>query len=83
LLETPAGWKLLLTTNRAAYLEAEEEERQLRTYLDKNVTILRDRTEGESKPLTLEAFRLRVEAGQAIDEFEWGGCACAISNVNE
>ena len=69
--------RLLLTMpERYAYHEAKEQE--IREYLQKDVSILRDRTDGKSKPLTLKAFRERVQAGLAVPGLFDGmtGCSC-------
>ena len=58
------------------YAFHEQKEQELRAYLGKDVSILRDRTGGESKPLTLRDFRLRLEAGGQCDMFDIGGCGC-------
>lgn len=39
-------------------------------------SVLRDRTGGETKPLTLQAFREQIEATGQVDLFDWGGCGC-------
>ena len=73
-------WKLLLETNAETYRYHEEQEQALRAYLDKDVSILRDREGGTSTPLTLRNFRERHETGQlslfGFDEMEIGGCGC-------
>jgi 3'-phosphoadenosine 5'-phosphosulfate sulfotransferase (PAPS reductase)/FAD synthetase len=72
-----AHFKLLLEKmpERYAYHEAKEEE--LRQYLGKDVAIMRDRRGGATKPLTMKAFRERLDAdGSNLDADEWGGCAC-------
>jgi len=76
-----ANFKHLLETMPERYAEHEREEESLREYLDSDVAVLRDRTGGESKPLTLRNFRLRLEDKNAqqpmlFDEFDWGGCGC-------
>ena len=76
-----AQFRLLLKRFTERYAFHEQKERELREYLGKEVSILRDRGNGESRTLTLEAFRLRVEAGQRTDEFDWGGCGCAIDDT--
>lgn len=73
-----AQFRLLLKRFPERYAFHEQKERELREYLGKDVSILRSRVSGDSGPLTLEAFRLRVEASQPTDEFDWGGCGCAI-----
>lgn len=71
-----AHFKLLLSWNRERYLYHERREQELREYLDKDIAILRDRTGGKTRPLTLRELRRRVEAEEKIDEGDWGGCGC-------
>jgi hypothetical protein len=73
-----AQWRLLLQTipERYAWHEAREEE--LRKFLGKDISILRDRRGGESKPLTLKAFRERIQSGGEHDRHDWGGCGCGV-----
>ena len=40
------------------------------------VLILRDRTGGEARPLTLRALRERIESGGEVSLWDVGGCAC-------
>lgn len=65
---------------RYAYHEAKEQE--IRSFLDKDVSVLRDRSGGESKPLTLLKFRERIQSGGAHDDMEVGGCGC-FSDVDQ
>lgn len=67
---------LLLRTlpERYAYHEAKEQE--MRDYLGKDVAILRDRSGGTTRPLTLRELRERAESQQTIDEYDLGGCNC-------
>lgn len=60
---------------RYAFHEAKEKE--MRSYLGKDVSILKDRRGGTTKPMTLEAFRNRISTGD-YDPHEWGGCGCAV-----
>ena len=71
-----------LMPERYAYHEGKEEE--LRQYLGKDVSILKDRRGGTTKPLTLKDFRNGLEeANQKIeDEDDWGGCGCFVDNPN-
>ena len=69
-----AHFRLLLEKLPEKYAEAEQEEERLRQVLDKDVSILRDRSGGKVKPLTLKEFRGR--SMKDIDLFEWGGCGC-------
>ena len=80
-----AHFKLLAQKRPETYAYHERRERELREFLGKDVAILRDRTQdaragndGKPVPLTLENFRLRLIEGGEIDEFDWGGCGCAI-----
>ncbi len=72
-----AYWKLILEKRREVFLASEEAELKLRDYLNKDVAILRDRTGGTTKPMTLRQFRARVEdTPELVDMGEWGGCGC-------
>lgn len=72
-----AQWELLLRVNRPRYLEWEGEEEVSRAQLGKDVSILRDRTAGTTTPLTLRAFRNRLDAQPALfDDADWGACGC-------
>jgi 3'-phosphoadenosine 5'-phosphosulfate sulfotransferase (PAPS reductase)/FAD synthetase len=73
----------LLRTMPDRYSYHEERERQFRARVGKDVAILRDRRNGTLKPLTLEAFRHRVEASQPIDELDWSACACVDPSEEE
>jgi hypothetical protein len=75
-----AQWSLLLQVNRERYLEWEAEEQETRDLLGKDVAILRDRTDGTLKPLTLAAFRKRVERQPSMfDADDWGACGCDMT----
>jgi hypothetical protein len=54
-------WSLLWRTFPDRFLWHEKQEDQVRRYLHKDVSILRDRRGGKMQPLTLEALRLRLE----------------------
>lgn len=68
----------LLRTMPDRYREHERAEQELREYLGKDVAILRDRIGGDTKPMTLRAFRERLENGAQFEEFEFGGCGCFV-----
>lgn len=73
-----AQWAHLLRTFPERYATWEREEESLRAELG-DIAILRDRTGGEVRPLTLREFRESVEAGNADQDeldFDWGGCGC-------
>ncbi len=55
----------------------EEKEEELRQQVG-DYSILRDRTGGTTKTLTLRQLRERIESQQTFDTFEWGGCGCAV-----
>lgn len=73
-----AQFALLLQTMPERYRWHEEQEEAMRQYIGKDVSVMRDRRGGKSRPLTMRAFRERIEAGQLFDKEEWGGCGCAI-----
>ncbi len=60
----------LLRTLPCRYLYHEQKEQELRAFLGKNVSILKD--------LTLKALREKIEAKGQIDMFEIGGCGCFV-----
>ncbi len=72
-----AHWAHLYYTLPDRYAVWETKEEEIRTYLEKNVTILRERVNGVAYPLSLHDFRLRLEAGDtSYDKNDWGGCGC-------
>lgn len=74
-----AEWSRLLGWNRERFLAWEAEEEQTRQAIGKDVTILRDRRGGPVKPLTLRAFRERLEGDATLfDEQDTGACGCAM-----
>lgn len=75
-----AQFKLLLKTMPERYAAHEAEEEKMRTMLGANVSVMRDRTGGESRPLTMREFRERIEAKGEVDLFDWGGCGCAVDD---
>lgn len=70
----------LLRTHPERFAAKEAHEQQMRGLLDADVSILKDRTGGQTKTLTLIDLRKRIEkadaAGQEplIDRDDWGGC---------
>jgi len=79
-----AQWSLLLQVNRTRYLEWEAEEQVTREMLGKDVSILRDRAVFSSRPLTLTAFRERIERQpQLFDKDDWGACGCLMTEGKE
>lgn len=61
----------------AVYDEWERNEADVIAHIGKNVSILKDRRGGTTKPMTLAAFRERIETGD-YDHHEWGGCGCGV-----
>lgn len=77
-----AQWELLLQVNRPRFLEWEAEENKTREFLGKDVSILRDRTDGTLTPLPLTLFRTRLEANASLfDADDWGACGCFMDGV--
>lgn len=72
-----ASFALLLRRHPERYRYHERREQELREALGKDVAILRDRSGGATKPLTLRRFRRRLECDSAaFDRGEWGACSC-------
>lgn len=70
-------WARLLRIFPDRYARAEAAEVKMRALLGKDVSILRDRTGGTTKPLTLAALRKRIEEQpEQLDLFDEGGCGC-------
>lgn len=79
-----AQWELLLRVNRPLYLNWEREENATRAMLDKDVAIMRERPGGVTVPLTLRAFRQRLESQPSLfDGDDWGACGCTDAPVTE
>ena len=78
-----AQWSLLLTVNRPRYLEWEADEELTRQLLEKDVSILHDRAGGgPRRPLTLAAFRERIERQPSLfDADDWGACGCFMADA--
>lgn len=78
-----ASWRLLLRTFPERYAYHERREQELRDYLGKDVSILRDRRGGVTKPWTLRAFREHLEARGECDPFDWGACGCFSGELEQ
>lgn len=77
----------LLQEDPDRYAYHEEREQEIRDYLAKDVTILKDRrkevtqhNDGKAVPLSLRDFRLRVLSEGKVDTEEWGGCGCFVGD---
>lgn len=78
-----AHWAHLWRTLPDIYALWEVKEEEIRRYLKKDVTILKDRRGGgPRRPMTLKTFRERLEKGEAYETDEWGGCGCFASSYN-
>lgn len=72
-----AQFERLLVKRPAVYAQWEAEEDRSRAEIGKDVAILRDRRGGATNPLTLRAFRERLQATPTLfDHDDWGACAC-------
>lgn len=71
------GFARLLQAAPERYAEWEANEATMRVQLG-DVSILTDRRDGERVPLTLKALRERIEAREAVDLFDIGGCGCFV-----
>lgn len=70
----------LYRTKPDVFDEWESGERELRDFLGADVSILRDRTGGDTSPLTLADLRVGLMLQPALFESdEWGGCGCFLS----
>jgi hypothetical protein len=68
------------------YKYHEEKEQEFRIKFDKDVSILKNRIGGKTKPLTLKELRERVENKnfEQLDLFDEGGCGCFVDvDVNK
>lgn len=70
------NFRLLLHSLPERYAYHERREQELREYLGKDVAILRDRTGGRSRPLTLRELREREECLPMPLGSDFGGCGC-------
>jgi hypothetical protein len=75
-------FRMLLARRPDVFAEWERNEADMRTMLG-DVAILRDRTGGWTKPLPLSVLRSKVDAGSPVDEFDIGGCGCAVGDVED
>jgi len=68
----------LLKTLPDVYFQHEIQETVLRSYLGKDVTILREQVNNEKRYLTLKELRERAEEIAKTEEgqLDWGGCGC-------
>lgn len=77
-----AQFAKLLEQYPERYRWHEAEEEALRRRLGKDVAILRDRRGGQTRPMTMAAFRERIEAGESFDRHDWGQSCDCMGNTN-
>ena len=79
-----AGWALTLRVHPDRFAAMEAFENEMRTELG-DVSMLRDRTGGKTRTLTLTQLRERIEAmpvqGALCDEYDCGGCGCLTDDL--
>ena len=74
-----AQFARLLNTMPKRYAYHEQKEIDLVAKLGSDVSILRDRRGGKTKPMTLRSFRKRLEQEPTLfDQHDIGGCGCAM-----
>lgn len=78
-----AQFALLLKTRPDRYAWHEEQEEKLRAQVGDFSVMTDRRGDGKKKPLTMRQFRERVENGESFDRTDWGGCGCALDEVNK
>ena len=71
-------WKQLLREFPESFARSEEAEQGIRDLTGKDVSILRDRTGGTTKPFPLSELRRRTEKQPSLfdESLDWGACAC-------
>ncbi len=77
-----AQFRLLLNELPEKYAEEEAKEEAFRAWIDKNVSVMRDRKGGESTPLTMREFREQIQSDGQTQLFSWGGCGC-FSDISD
>jgi hypothetical protein len=79
-----AGWALTLRVHPDRYAAMEAFENEMRGELG-DVAMLRDRTGGETRPLTLATLRQRIEStpqqDALFDSYDFGGCGCLTEGL--
>lgn len=71
----------LLKTMPERFAFHEGKEQEFRARVGKDVSILNDRRgDGKKKTLTLQTLRERIQAGEAFDRHDWGGCGCSVDS---
>jgi hypothetical protein len=80
-----AHWAHILRVRPKVFTEWETEEWETAEYLRREgiepLSMLKDRRGGETKNLYLRDLRERIEAGEAFDKHDWGGCGCGGATI--
>ena len=71
-------FEILLRNMPKRFAYHERQEQEIRSLLKKDVAILRDRSGGQTRPMTLTEFRERIQSGGQVDLFDHGGCGCML-----
>ena len=72
-------FKMLLEKRPEVFAEWEREEQAMREFLGRDVSILKDRRGGTTKPLPLSVLRQRVQdTPELVDTEDIGGCGCFV-----
>lgn len=73
---------LLLRVAPERYAYHETREQDFIEFIGKPVSMMSDRRgDNRKKPLTMKDLRERIEAGDQIDMFAWGGCGCFLDEA--
>ena len=77
-------FKKLLHLMPERYAEWENQEQKMRDYLGRDVSILKQQRDGETKYITLRELRKQVTSEPSlIDDFDLGGCGCFVDFDDE
>lgn len=77
-------FRLLLRTMPDRFADWERREADMAEYLGKDVSILKEERNGQSKSLTLATLRARAELQPSlIDDGDIGGCGCFVDDGSE
>lgn len=71
-----SGWALLYKTMPQRFIECRDSEEEMRKFLGKDVTMMREQIKGKKFPLPLAELQRRIDAKQEIPAFDFGTCAC-------
>lgn len=62
------------------YAYHEKKEQEFREFIGKDVSIMRDRRNNETKPMTMKAFRERIEGGESFAYDTGWECLCFVES---